>query len=503
MLPMRAVWLLLNLVLFGIVANGAAALVVPFSTRGRSFSSTRQTSRSTSSRLHLASDTDDYGSPNEEEDEYGEPSFSASSSSSRPRRRPIRLNSEAAVAQQKEQEQRVVQAKVRHQEALKDPTLLSDVRFAERTDIHPATKRAIKEVLGHEQMTEIQSKTFAAALSGQSVLGRARTGTGKTLAFLLPVLEQLMAADATVFRPGKNVGVLIVAPTRELAIQIAEEASALLTFHTGEWSDSVLCLYGGTKIQRDIALLNKQIPSILVCPPGRLQDHLDGTRVRSIKFSDIIAETRLVVLDETDRLLDGFQKETKKILSYLPRSEKRQTLLFSATVPKKLKRVLDEIMPPDYIEVDCIDRDVTSETNIRVDQSYAVLPSMDLYVPGLVSIVKATIKADPNAKIVVFLPAAKLVKFFADLFNVGLDIPVTEMHSRITQSARNRASSAFRNAKGGVLLTSDVSARGKWPSPFTREKKQSINQFPIHSHLLLNFRRGLPRRDSCCSGKAS
>jgi ATP-dependent RNA helicase MSS116 len=478
MLRMRAVWLLFDLILFGIISNVVTALVVPFSSEVRSFGSRRYPSSCIVSRLHLALDN--------EEDEYGEPSPSASSSSSRPRRRPIRLNSEAAVAQQKEQEQRVVQAKVRYQEALKDPTLLSDVRFVERTDIHPATKRAIKEVLGHEQMTEIQSKTFAAALQGQSVLGRSRTGTGKTLAFLLPVLEQLMAADATVFRPGKNVGVLIVAPTRELAIQIAEEAAALLTFHTGDWSDSVLCLYGGTKIQRDIALLNKQIPSILVATPGRLQDHLDGTRVRSIKFSEIIAETRLVVLDETDRLLDGFQKETKKILSYLPRPEKRQTLLFSATVPKKLKRVLDEIMPPDYIEVDCItDRDVTSQTNIRVDQSYAVLPSMDLYVPGLVSIVKETMKADPSAKIVVFLPAAKLVKFFADLFNVGLDIPVTEMHSRITQSARNRASTAFRNSKGGVLLTSDVSARGKWPSPFTSKKNnQSIsNTFPSPSEL--------------------
>lgn len=478
MLRERALWLLVDLILVGIISNGVTALVVPFSTEGRPFcSTTRQSSSCTPlSRLHLALHTDEYNdSPNEEDDPYAEPSTTKASSSSRPRRRPIRPNSEASVAQQKDQEQRVVQAKVRHQEALKDPTLLSDVRFAERTDIHPATKRAIKEVLGHEQMTEIQAKTFAAALQGQSVLGRARTGTGKTLAFLLPALERLMAADITVFRPGKNVGVLIVAPTRELAIQIADEASALLTFHSGDWREAVLCLYGGTKIQRDIALLNKQIPSILVATPGRLQDHLDGTRVRSIKFSEIIAETRLVVLDETDRLLDGFQKETKKILSYLPRPEKRQTLLFSATVPKKLKRVLDEIMPSDYIEVDCItDRDVTSQTNIRVDQSYAVLPTMDLYVAGLVSIVMETMKADPNAKIVVFLPAAKLVKFFADLFNVGLDIPVTEMHSRITQSARNRASSAFRNAKGGVLLTSDVSARGKWPLPFT-SKKQSIN----------------------------
>jgi ATP-dependent RNA helicase MSS116 len=467
MIQDRAVWLLFQLIVLGILSSDVTALVVPSSAEVRSFYTTTKTSASTSSRLHLSSE-DDYSS-----NEGG--------TSSRSRRRPIRP--QTSVTQQKEQEQRVSQAKVRHQEALKDPTLLSDVRFSERNDIHPATKRAIKEVLGHEQMTEIQAKTFAEALQGRSVLGRARTGTGKTLAFLLPVIERLMAAEATVFRPGKNVGVLIVAPTRELAIQISDEAKALLTFHSGDWSDAVICVYGGTKIQGDIAMLNKRLPSILVATPGRLQDHLDGTRVGSKKFSEIIAETRLVVLDETDRLLDGFQKETKKILSHLPRSDKRQTLLFSATVPRKLKRVLNEILPSDYIDVDCIDRDVTSETNIRVDQSYAILPSMDLYVSGLVSIVKETMKVDPNAKIVIFLPAAKLVKFFADLFNVGLDIPVTEMHSRITQSARNRASSAFRNAKGGVLLTSDVSARGKTSLPFSSKNNNQTNRQFIPSYF--------------------
>jgi ATP-dependent RNA helicase MSS116 len=480
MLRDRAVWLLASLILLGITVNRVTALIAP------SHCSTRKASRCASSRLHLASD------------DYEELSPSSSSS----RRRPIRSSSQASIAQRQEQEDRAVQAKERYQEALKDPTLLSDVRFSERNDIHPCTKRAIQEVLGHEQMTEIQAKTFAEAVQGRSVLGRARTGTGKTLAFLLPVLERLMAADLIEFNQGKNIGVLIVAPTRELAIQIADEATALLTFHSGEWSGGVLCVYGGTKIQRDIALLNKQIPSILVATPGRLQDHLEGTNVRRRKFSDIIGETRLVVLDETDRLLDGFQKETKRILSYLPRPEKRQTLLFSATVPRKLRRVLNEIMPPDYIEVDCIsDTDVTSHTNLRVDQSYTVLPSMELYVPALVSIVLEATKADPHAKLVVFLPAAKLVKFFADLFNVGLDIPVFEMHSRITQSARNRASSAFRNAKGGVLFTSDVSARGKWPLPFY---DKTINQnSPIHpSHFILNCRRGLSRRYSCCSGKA-
>lgn len=381
----------------------------------------------------------------------------ASKSSSR--RRPIRPSSQASIAQEQQREERAVQAKMRHEDALKDPTLLSDVRFSERSDIHPATKRAVQEILNHQQMTDIQAKAFSAALQGRSILGRSRTGTGKTLAFLLPTLERLMASDLTEFRPGRNVGILIIVPTRELAIQIADEAKALLTFHCGDWS--VLCVYGGIKIQRDAAMLNKQLPTILVATPGRLQDHLDETRVKGSKFADILGETRFVVLDEADRLLEGFQKETKRILSHLPRPEKRQTLLFSATVPRRLRRALEELLPADYVEVDCIhDQGVTSQTNIRVDQSYVVLPSMELYVAGLVSIVLHAMEADPDAKIVVFFPAAKLVKFFADLFNVGLGIPAMEMHSRITQSARNRASSAFRNAKHAVLFTSDVSARG-------------------------------------------
>lgn len=391
--------------------------------------------------------------------------YEESPKSSRGRTRPVRAASQAVAAE--ETQERVAQAAARHQEALKDPTLLSDVRFASRTDIHPNTKRAIQEVLGHEQMTDIQCKTFSVALEGKSVLGRARTGTGKTLAFLLPALERLMAMDLKVFYPGKNVGILIVAPTRELAIQIANEAKALLQFHSGTTNWSVLCTVGGTKIQKDIALLNKEIPSILVGTPGRLQDHLKTSRVKGRKLGDIVGETRLVVLDETDRLVEGFQVETKRILSHLPRPEKRQTLLFSATVPRRLRRSLEDIMPADYVEIDCItERDVASQTNARVDQSYCVLPSMEVYVSALVSIVMQAVKSEPNAKIVVFFPAAKLVKFFASLFNVGLGIPVYEMHSRITQSARNRASTAFRNDKRGVLFTSDVSARGTWPPSF-------------------------------------
>jgi ATP-dependent RNA helicase MSS116 len=355
-------------------------------------------------------------------------------------------------------ETRREEAQARHVEALKDPTLLTKIKFSERSDIHPATKRAITEVIGLQSMTEIQAKTYAAALSGDSILGRARTGTGKTIAFLLPAVERLLEADLDLYKPGRNIGMIVVAPTRELAIQIADQAEALLTFHSDM---DVACIYGGTKMQRDLRLLSGlRMPTILVATPGRLLEHLENTRINRRKFRDIAEETRIVVLDEADHLFEGFSKETQRILSFLPRAEKRQTLLFSATIPRKLRGFLKGSMKINFTEVDCVsDGGVDSETNARVEQSYHTLESMDQYIPMLVAIIRHAMKADDH-KILVFFPASKLVRFFVNLFNVGLDIPVLEIHSRMSQASRNRASSAFRSARRGILFTSDVSARG-------------------------------------------
>jgi len=228
-----------------------------------------------------------------------------------------------------------------------------------------------------------------------------------------------------------------------------------------------------------VAILKKRIPTVLVATPGRLHYHLDETRIRGRKFGDLMTETRIVVLDETDRLLEGFQRETKKILSYLPRPGSRQTLLFSATVPKRLRALMDDLLPPDHVEVDCVG-DAGLETNAHVDQSYLVLPNMDVYITGLVSIVQQAMQDDSDYKILVFFPAAKLARYFAVLFSIGLDIPVLEIHSRMSQSSRNRVSSVFRRAKRGrVLFSSDVSARGvdypdvslvvQYGAPFSKE----------------------------------
>jgi ATP-dependent RNA helicase MSS116 len=348
----------------------------------------------------------------------------------------------------------------RQAEALKDPTLLTNVQFAEREDLHPGSKRALTEVMGLTSMTEIQAKTFAAASSGRDVLGRARTGTGKTVAFLLPAIERVLQSKE--YQVGRNIGVLVISPTRELAAQIGDQAEKLLTFHRGM---SVQVVFGGTNINTDVTKLKRGLPTILVATPGRLQDHLESTNINGRKFgADIMSSTSVVVLDETDRLLDmGFRREIKKILAYLPRSQKRQTLLFSATLPSELKNIMADVMKDDFVEVDCInDGDGSTQTNARVQQSHVVIPSMDRYVSSVVEIVRLAMQdGGAKSKVVVFFPTARMVGFFAELFNDGLGIPVMELHSKKSQSHRTRVSDQFRSVSSGVLFTSDVSARGK------------------------------------------
>lgn len=340
-----------------------------------------------------------------------------------------------------------------------DASLLSNIEFAQRTDIHPATKRAINEVLGLTTMTEIQARTYDAALTGKDVLGRARTGTGKTIAFLLPAIERLLRTPE--YDVNNEVGILIISPTRELATQIGDEAEKLLTFHK---SLTVQVVFGGTKTTRDVSRLNKRIPTVLIATPGRLKDLLQTASVGGKRFNKVMSQTPILVLDETDQLLDlGFRREIQQILNYLGSSRKRQTLLFSATVPLELKDIMRQTMEDDYVEVDCI-RDggqSTEQTSINVEQSYAIISSMTQYVPSTIRVVReAANDGDGDNKVVVFFPTARMVSFFANLFNEVVGLPVMELHSKKSQGYRNRVSNQFRECSSGILFTSDVSARG-------------------------------------------
>jgi ATP-dependent RNA helicase MSS116 len=280
--------------------------------------------------------------------------------------------------------------------------------------------------------------------------------------------------------PGRGIQILIVSPTRELATQIFNQAKLMTQHHTHM---SIQIIMGGTNQKSDVTKFNRVLPTILVATPGRLKDHLQNTKLNGTPFATAaVSQLKVLILDEADQLLEmGFRPDILLILKYLPPVDRRQTLLFSATVPKELVAVMGAAMKPKYQTVDCIHDDSkdgsnnSKETNAHVLQSYAVLsPGTDRLVSSVVETILAAIQGEEQGfKIIAFFSTARLVGFFSDLFNHGIvkhqygktmphAIPnVIEIHSRKSQSARNKASDLFRASTGrSILFTSDVSARG-------------------------------------------
>lgn len=330
--------------------------------------------------------------------------------------------------------------------------------FASHPKLNAHFKTALAS-MGFDRMTEIQAKTFDAASLGKDVLGRARTGSGKTVAFLLPALERLLQ-DNNNNSNKKSTRMLVLSPTRELAQQIAEQ-TRLLTAHMPNMSHQVMV--GGTPKPKDVSAMKRKVPTIIIATPGRLQDHLESTVVHNTPFKDLFRELDVLVLDETDRLLDmGFRREIDKIIKYLPRN--KQTLLFSATIPEDVKHVIRQTMRDPYITVDCIHDDQaesSSHTNAQVSQAHVILPTNTRMASGTVDIIRNILEKQPHSKIVAFFPTANLVAFYASLLRDVLEIPrILEIHSRKSQSQREKASESFRKTNHGCLLTSDVSARG-------------------------------------------
>ena len=335
-----------------------------------------------------------------------------------------------------------------------DPTDLP--RFVDVENLHPASKKAIVKDFGLTSMTEIQAKTFKAASSGKDILGRARTGTGKTLAFLLPAIETLLKQKD--FKAGRDIGILILSPTRELAMQIHEQARTILFRHGNNMNSNFM--YGGTSKKQEIDRLCKRMPTVLAATPGRLIDHLQSSTIHGTSFAKLVKGTKVLVLDETDRLLDmGFKRDIDRILSYL--SPKRQTLLFSATLPPGVRSVMADCMRPDYQTIDCIhDFDPATQTNSQVNQRYVVHPeSMQIDAP--IQIIRNIMDSNPNHKIMAFFPTANMTSFYSQIFSFHLSRPVIEIHSRKSQAYRSSACNRFKEKKGGItMFTSDVSARG-------------------------------------------
>ena len=305
--------------------------------------------------------------------------------------------------------------------------------------------QALDGVLRYELMTKVQEAALPACLTGRDVLARAKTGTGKTLAFLIPSIERLARAPGGV--PAGGVHVLVLSPTRELAVQISREADALLTHH----ALACQCVYGGTNMRSEQTRLASRRCDVLVATPGRLVDHIQNTPGCAARLAHVC----VAVLDEADQLLDmGFRDSLDKILAALPPS--RQTLLFSATLPPSVRSVAAAALRRDHVFVDTVGDDAT-QTNTQVAQCVMVAP-FEAQIPVLVSLVR-TAASVPNHKVLVFFPTARATQFHAELLNV-MGTPVLEIHSRKSQSQRERASAAFRAAESAILFSSDVSARG-------------------------------------------
>jgi len=321
------------------------------------------------------------------------------------------------------------------------PGLFSDL------PVHEGTKRAIAEVLGYANMTPVQAQTLPVIIEGFDVLAKAKTGTGKTLAFLIPSIEVMVRGT----RPQQGaISTLVLSPTRELATQICKEAEILTRFHNIKTN----VVFGGTPVKRDYAKFNSGT-DILVATPGRLIDHLDNTP----GFRQRLAGVKVLIFDEADQMLDmGFRPAIEKILGFLPSREKRQTLLFSATVPPSLKQICGSQLRAGYKTIDTVgSEDSGEQVHKRVHQEVLVSPA-DQSLPMLVALLKK-MTAEPNHKVIVFFPAARVCGYSAEFWTaMGLDC--VEIHSRKSQVQRGKASKVFHDAKEGVLFSSDVTARG-------------------------------------------
>ncbi|CAN6245545.1 unnamed protein product [Urochloa humidicola] len=327
-------------------------------------------------------------------------------------------------------------------------SLLTSKRFDE-CGISPLTVKALTDA-GYVQTTVVQEAALPICLEGKDVLVKAKTGTGKSAAFLLPAIESVLnGMKSNTNRRVSPIFALVLCPTRELAIQLTAEANVLLKYHEGI---GVQSLIGGTRFKLDQRRLESDPCQILVATPGRLLDHIENKSSFSVRLMGL----KLLVLDEADHLLDlGFRKDIEKIVDSLPRQ--RQTLFFSATIPKEVRRVSQLVLKRDHVFVDTVGVGVV-ETPTKVQQSCLVVPH-ELHFHTVHRLLREHIDREVDYKVIVFCTTAMVTEFMYIMLR-DLKLNVREIHSRKPQLYRTRISEEFRDSNRLILVTSDVSTRG-------------------------------------------
>ncbi|KAJ5256809.1 ATP-dependent RNA helicase dbp4 [Penicillium angulare] len=287
-------------------------------------------------------------------------------------------------------------------------------------------------------MTDIQSRAINHALKGRDILGAAKTGSGKTLAFLVPILENLYRKQWT---EHDGLGALVLAPTRELAIQIFDVLRKVGRYH----AFSAGLVIGGKSLREEQERLGRM--NILVCTPGRILQHLDQTAMFETN------NLQLLVMDEADRILDmGFQKSVDAIIDHLP--VKRQTMLFSATQTKKVGDLARlSLQEPEYVAVH---ETAASATPSTLQQHYVITP-----LPQKLDTLWSFIRSNLKSKTVVFLSSGKQVRFvYESLRHLQPGIPLMHLHGRQKQGGRLDITTKFSQSQHAVLFATDVAARG-------------------------------------------
>ena len=287
------------------------------------------------------------------------------------------------------------------------------------------------EKKGFERPTEIQDRTLEALMQGKDLLGIAQTGTGKTGAFLVPVIEKLLHKRV-------NPYALVVVPTRELALQVEEEFRSM-TRGMGLYST---CFIGGTNINRDLQALRRH-SHVVIGTPGRLLDLTDRKALDLSKF-------KTLVLDEFDRMLDmGFIHDVKRILDGM--HQRNQTMLFSATLDKTQQSMINSILRnPVTVKVSSGDRpgDTIEQDIIRLksgEDKFKVLHAM--------------LARDDFKKVLLFEETKHRVSRLCVKLNKA-GIPADQIHGNKSQNARQAALKAFKQGRVRVLVATDVASRG-------------------------------------------
>jgi len=306
------------------------------------------------------------------------------------------------------------------------------LRFTE-FNFHPNLLEGI-EASNYENATPVQEQVIPSILAGKDIIASAQTGTGKTAAFLLPVMNQILKNHVD-----GQVGALIVVPTRELAIQIAQHIEGLSYFtHL-----SSIAIYGGNDAQNFVAEKKAlQLGAdIIVCTPGRMIAHLNMgyVNMKGLQF---------LILDEADRMLDmGFQDDINKIIKGLP--VKRQNLLFSATMPGKIRELARKILHEPV------------EINIAISKppEKIVQKAFVVYEPQKLPLIKKILKETPYKNALIFCSRKQTVKQLArELKHAGVN--VAEIHSDLEQSERESVLGAFTAGRIPVMVATDILSRG-------------------------------------------